>query len=66
MKPNMIGKSCAQMVWKMETCLETLLTAWSDIGRQGNRTSVLPAVAERQQNKEREEEEPQVQGRQSS
>jgi len=47
-------------------CLEKLLTAWSVIGRQDNRTSVLPAVAERQQDKRREEEEPQVQGRQSS
>jgi hypothetical protein len=68
MKPNMLGKSCAQRVLKMRICLEKHLTAQacSDIGRQGNGTSVLPAVAERQQDKRRQEEEPQVRGRQSS
>ena len=50
----------------MEVCLDELLTAWSDIGRQEEQTSVLPTLVERQQDKRREEEEPQVRGRQSS
>ena len=66
MKPNMVGKSCGQILREMQICLDELSTACLVVGRQDNRTSVLPAVAARQQDKRREEEEPQVRGRQSS